>query len=188
MNQAREVAPDVDALPLPAWDLIRAERYFSRPWGIVQERKRTGFILTSRTRGTTFRGRAPSLVVDEIEALYRTHGVREFLIAEDNFTTVPERAAAICEEILRRGLNIAWRIPNGVRAESLDPPLVKLMRKSGCYLLGFGIESGESGVGDRVGDAGRHVRDPAPSPSAPRRRGGRRARGGCTGRALPALD
>ena len=158
-NPARPVMKDIDALLPPAWDLVRSERYFAKPWGILQKRKRTGFIVTSRgcpfkctfcasnyTMGSTFRGRNPDLVVDEIEALYHTHRIREFLIAEDSFTSDRDRTAAICEEILRRRLDISWRTPNGVRIDSLDPPLVDLMKQSGCYLLGFGLESADSGV------------------------------------------
>jgi len=164
VTPARPPIVDLDALPTPAWDLIRAERYLGKPWGILQRRARTGFVVTSRgcpydctfcasrvTQGRRFRGRSPGLVVDEIEALYRRQGVREFLIAEDNFTFDRDRAAAICEEILRRGLDLAWRTPNGVRADSLDSELVGLMRRSGCYLLGFGIETADRDVLRRTG-------------------------------------
>ena len=150
---------DVDSLPFADWDCLRSERYFSRSWGILQERDRTGFIVTSRgcpyscsfcssgcTSGKVFRGRSPSLVVDEIEILYRRFGIREFLIADDNFTLDRERVVSICEEILRRGLDISWRTPNGVRVDSIDLELVRIMRKSGCYLIGFGIESADRSV------------------------------------------
>ncbi len=158
VNPPRPVLDDVDTLPMPAWDLVPAERYISKPFGILQKRPRTGFVVTSRgcpfactfcaheMMGKTFRGRSALRVVDEIEVLYRDYGVRELLIVEDNFTFDRGRAAAICEEILRRGLDIAWRTPNGVRIDSLDAPLVALMKRSGCYLLGFGIESADRDV------------------------------------------
>jgi radical SAM superfamily enzyme YgiQ (UPF0313 family) len=159
MNAPRPVLRDVDALPPPAWDLIRSERYFVRPWHFLQQRSRSAFVMTSRgcpsgctfcashkTLGRAFRGRSPEVVVDEIEELYRNYAVREFLFVDDNITFDRDRAAAICEEILRRGLDISWRTPNGVRIDTLDAPLVELMRQSGCYLLGFGIESGDRAV------------------------------------------
>lgn len=155
-NPPRPAIRDVDALPMPAWELIRAERYFVRPWHFLQERARSAFVMSSRgcpfgctfcashaTLGKRFRARSPALVVDEIEHLRRAHGVEEILFVDDNFTFDRDRAAAICEELLRRGLDISWRTPNGVRIDTLDAPLVRLMRRSGCYLLGFGIESGD---------------------------------------------
>jgi radical SAM superfamily enzyme YgiQ (UPF0313 family) len=181
VNAPRPATLDVDDLPLPAWDLVRTERYFTKPWHLLQRRDRTAVLMTSRgcpfgctfcashaTLGRPFRGRSPGLVVDEIEALYRAEGVREFLFLDDNFTFDRARAAAICEEILRRGLDISWRTPNGVRIDTLDRPLVALMKKSGCYVLGFGIESGNRAVLaraqkrlnlDLVADAVRMVRE-----------------------------
>jgi anaerobic magnesium-protoporphyrin IX monomethyl ester cyclase len=160
----RPATRDVDTLPFPAWDLIRAERYFVRPWHFLQERARSAFVMSSRgcpfgctfcashaTLGKRFRARSPGLVVDEIEHLYRAHGVEEILFIDDNFTFDRDRTAAICEEILRRGLDISWRTPNGVRIDTLDEPLVRLMRRSGCYLLGFGIESGDPRILARTG-------------------------------------
>ncbi len=159
VNPPRPMLRDVDSLPAPAWDLVRCERYFIKPWHLLQKRERTAFVMTSRgcpfgctfcashtTLGRAFRGRSPNVVVDEIETLYRERNIREFLIIDDNFTFNRDRAVAICEEILRRGLDISWRTPNGVRIDTLDPPLLDLMKRSGCYLLGFGIESGDRGI------------------------------------------
>lgn len=163
VNPPRPFLRDIDSLPPPAWDLLRAERYFVKPWHLLQQRERSAFVMTSRgcpfgctfcashtTLGRAFRGRSPGVVVDEIEGLYHTHGVREFLFVDDNLTFDRDRATAICKEILRRGLDISWRTPNGVRIDTLDPPLVDLMRRSGCYLLGFGIESGDRSVLERT--------------------------------------
>lgn len=159
----RALIHDVDSLPVPAWDLIEHERYFIRPWHMLQQRSRSAFVMTSRgcpfgctfcashtTLGRGFRGRTPDNVVDEVEYLYRRYDVREFLFIDDNLTFDRDRAAAICQEILRRGLDISWRTPNGVRIDTLDPELLALMKKSGCYLLGFGIESGDPEVLRRV--------------------------------------
>lgn len=159
----RPLIRDVDAIPMPAWDLIERERYFTRPWHMLQRRSRSAFVMTSRgcpfgctfcashtTLGRGFRGRSPRGVVDEVEFLYRTYDVREFLFIDDNLTFDRERAAAICREILGRGLDISWRTPNGVRIDTLDDELLGLMKRSGCYLLGFGIESGDPEVLRRV--------------------------------------
>lgn len=163
-NPPRDPVDDIDTLPPPAWDLIRTGHYVDAPWHILQKQEKTGSILTSRgcpfgcsfcashtTMGRAFRGRSAGKVVDEIEDLHRTYGIGEFLFIDDNFTFERDRAAAICEEILVRGLEISWRTPNGVRIDTLDDSLVKLMKRSGCYLLGFGIESGDPQILRRAG-------------------------------------
>ncbi len=80
--------------------------------------------------------------------LVKDFGVREIHFEDDNFTLKASHAAGVCEEILRRGIDIVWCTPNGVRVDSLDDELLALMRRSGCYGLGFGIESGSQKVLD----------------------------------------
>ena len=46
----------------------------------------------------------------------------------------------MCEEMLRRWLDITWSLPNGVGPDRVDHELLKLMKAAGCYYLAFGIE------------------------------------------------
>ena len=48
----------------------------------------------------------------------------------------------ICDEIIKRRINIKWTCPNGIALWTLDEHLMEKMRRSGCYRLTFGIESG----------------------------------------------
>ena len=46
--------------------------------------------------------------MDEIEHCIQALGIREFNFNDELFTIKSERTMAICEEILRRNLGIAW--------------------------------------------------------------------------------
>ena len=94
------------------------------------------------------RYRDPVKVVDEIENLINNYGVKEIQIEDDNFTLKRHHAAAVCEEILKRKIKIHWSLPNGVRIDKLDPELLKLMKKSGCYSMALGIESANQRIQD----------------------------------------
>ena len=52
----------------------------------------------------------------------------------------------ICDLIMERDLDISWATPNGVAVNTLDLALLEKMKKSGCYQLNFGIESGDPNV------------------------------------------
>ncbi|MBE0521486.1 MAG: radical SAM protein [Candidatus Methanoperedenaceae archaeon] len=77
--------------------------------------------------------------------------------------------ARICDLIIERDLDISWTTPNGVSVATLDRDLLYRMKKSGCYQLAFGIESGNEHVLhsiirkplslSRTGDVIRHARD-----------------------------
>ncbi len=150
---------DLDELPWPAWDLIPPDRYPKAPHGIIFRRFPTAPIMTSRgcpydcsfcasncIWHQKFRRRDPKDVVDEMEYLVKKFGVKEIHIEDDNFTLVKAHAMKVCEGMLEKKLDVSWTCPNGVRADALDLELLELMKKSGCYLLAFGIESGSEAM------------------------------------------
>ena len=51
-----------------------------------------------------------------------------------------------CEKLIKKDLGITWAVPNGIRIDTLDEELVKLMKKSGLYTVTFGVESGSDRV------------------------------------------
>jgi len=160
-SQRLDFFKDLDSLPFPAWDLMDPRTYPDLPHQLLHREFPVGSVMTSRgcpfdctfcasttLWGRGWRARSPENVVDEIEMLVKDFQVKEIHIEDDNFTLKRSHAAAVCEEILRRGLDIVWCTPNGVRIDSLDEELVALMKRSGCYGLGFGIESGSQEVLD----------------------------------------
>jgi len=155
---------DLDSLPFPAWDLIRPERYPPTPHGAFYRRFPIAPIMSTRgcpfncsfcasaaTWNRRLRRRNPENVVEEIEYLFHRHGVCEIHFEDDNLTAKKDHAGTICEHILSRGLDITWTCPNGVRIDTLDRDLLRLMRRSGCYMLGLGIETANQKLSDAVG-------------------------------------
>ena len=146
----RPFAADLDDLPFPARDLLPTAAY------IRHGRRHYGASVTTvmSTRGCPFdcefcsnvvfgrsyRERSPGSVVDEVEAALNL-GFDRISFADDVFTLVPERVAAICAEIRRRGLRFSWECLG--RVDSLDEPLAREMRRAGCTRVYFGIESGD---------------------------------------------
>jgi len=57
---------------------------------------------------------------------------------------------AICERLIARDLPVIWSLPNGVRIDRLDPELLRLMKRAGCYLMALGIESATQRILDMV--------------------------------------
>jgi anaerobic magnesium-protoporphyrin IX monomethyl ester cyclase len=145
---------DLDAMPWPDWEEIGLLKYPRAPWGGVTKRWPVGTIITTRgcPYSCTFcaapmytqrkmRYRNPIDVVDEIDYLMCTYGIKELNISDDNFTVKREHAVAVCEEILRRNIKLTWSCENGIRADRVDPELLKLMKRAGCYRVAIGIES-----------------------------------------------
>jgi radical SAM superfamily enzyme YgiQ (UPF0313 family) len=100
--------------------------------------------------GRTWRGRSPENVVDEIEQLVRTYHIQQIDFFDDNMTLNKKRMENICDLIVKRGLDIEWFTPNGVRADTLDENLLRKMKSSGCKNIRIAPESGVQRVVDQI--------------------------------------
>lgn len=156
-NAKRDYVVNLDDLPDLAWHLLPMDIYLKnqeKTREFSKKRPRTNMI-TSRgcpgncvfcsihaTWGHRWRPRSPKRVVDEMEYLVKTYGVREFYILDDNLTLQKDRLVKICDLILKKRLNVSWACPNGVALWTLDRQVLQKMKKSGFYRVTFGIESG----------------------------------------------
>lgn len=153
----------IDDFGGPAWSLIDPRSYPPAPHGMIARRFPLAPIITSRgcpyactycsapiTAGKKMRYRDPEAVVEEMTLLARDYGVREIQIEDDNFTIRREHVVEICERLVRRRLPLVWSLPNGVRIDRLDPELLRLMKRAGCYLMALGIESANQRILDMV--------------------------------------
>lgn len=149
---------EIDSLPLPARHLLPMSEYFRAKAAHGPQLMRSPFTSMITSRGCPFncvfcsihniwgrkwRARSPENVLLEIEHLIDTYNIREVHFEDDNLTLDKRRMEKICDMILERGLDVRWTTPNGVAIWTLDRNLLKKMKKSGCYELCFGIESGD---------------------------------------------
>jgi len=152
-----DVVSDLDCLPSPDYEFAGVERYFQ-----ASPRRWTGkcaSVVTSRgcpfdcefcsihpVSGHVFRGRSADMVLEEVELLAERFGVRRIEFEDDNFAFDRHRVVGILEGLVRmreRGTPIEWRAPNGLRIDSLDDELIRLMKRSGCVEATLALEHGD---------------------------------------------
>lgn len=153
----RPLIENLDELPLPARHLLPPVADYTENLLRNDFFMRKSIIPMITSRGCTvgccfcsfskvfqrrWRARSAKSVVDEMEYLIKHFGAREIHFLDDNINLNKNRMFEICNEIIRRKLNIKWVAVSGMFLWSLDEELLKLMKKSGCYRVGFGIESG----------------------------------------------
>jgi len=88
-----------------------------------------------------YKPRALSGVAAELEMLARM-GVRDLWIRDQTFGARRARAMDLCR-LLHRG-RFGWTCYS--RADVLDEPLVRAMRRAGCHTIMMGVESGDDDV------------------------------------------
>lgn len=139
---------DLDSLPFPARHLVDYRKYSS----ILAKNNPITTLITSRgcpfkckfcsnlESGQKVRLRSAKNVVDELEECINKYGIRNFLFFDELFTSNKQRVLDICSEIQKRKLKIYWQCRS--RIDVLDEEMVKSMKKAGCRLIQFGIETG----------------------------------------------
>jgi anaerobic magnesium-protoporphyrin IX monomethyl ester cyclase len=145
--------PDVLQLPAPAYDLLDLEKYFrlDSPWHFPRS-NRAVQMITERgcpyqcsycheIHTKRFRALPRDAVVNQMEWLINSYGVREFMIVDDIFNFDLERAKAICREIVRRNLRVHLQFPNGLRGDRLDEELIECMRAAGTHFIAIAFET-----------------------------------------------
>ncbi len=162
----RKFIENLDSLPFPARHLLPTKVYneavkenplrgeISKPWTIVTTTRGCPyscvFCSVCILWGRTWRARSPKNVVDELEQVVKTYGVKQVDFYDENMTLDKKRMADICDQIVERGLHIEWFTPNGVRADTLDESLLRKMKKSGCKKIRVAPESGVQRVVNEV--------------------------------------
>jgi anaerobic magnesium-protoporphyrin IX monomethyl ester cyclase len=150
-----EKRPDVNAIPLPARDLVdeayRRKRYYtvmvrSRPVDTVMTSRgcpfRCNFCYNTNRR---YRGRDPHAVMDELVRI-RKRGIRNIEIVDDHFTADRQRAMQVFDLIIREKLGVSFRIKS--RVNVVDEELLAKARQAGAYQVSYGTESGSQYILD----------------------------------------
>jgi anaerobic magnesium-protoporphyrin IX monomethyl ester cyclase len=144
ITEMREPIADLDTLPLPAYDLLPMELYFSLHHGGTSPSGRTMLAFTSRgcpyncafchnIFGTRFRARSAEAVVDEFLYLKRRYQAEEIEIHDDAFNTNPRRVLDICGRLQEAGSPLLLSFPNGLRADVLSRELLRQLRLAGTH-------------------------------------------------------
>ena len=152
-NVPRAAIDNLDSLPLPAWSLLSGFPRSFRPSPARIRRWPCASIVLTRgcpntcvfcdrsVFGNRCRAYSPAYAERLVRDLHDRYGVRELLIEDDTFVIVKARVREFCERLIAAKLGLSWSCLG--RADRVDPDLLRLMRRAGCWHIGFGIESGD---------------------------------------------
>jgi anaerobic magnesium-protoporphyrin IX monomethyl ester cyclase len=155
-NPDRSLLKNLDELPFPARDLLNNCLYLT-----PDTREPIAFITTSRgcpgqcifcaaelVGGNIIRLRSVASVIEEIEECIGRYSIRNFFFSADTFTWHKQWVLEFCAEIVKKNIKIRWGANS--RVDTLDKETIIWMKKAGCFVIGFGAESGSQIMLDKM--------------------------------------
>lgn len=144
----RQSLIDVNSLPVPARHLLPLGRYRALNMSISMTTSRGCpfkciFCVGRKMVGARVRYRNPASVVDEVEYL-NTLNFPQINIADDLFTANARHCIGVCDEILKRNLQVRWT--SFARVDTVSRTVLAKMQEAGCHTVSFGVETANAGI------------------------------------------
>ncbi|MBF0408028.1 MAG: B12-binding domain-containing radical SAM protein [Candidatus Riflebacteria bacterium] len=142
---------NLDELPWPSRDDVGVANYHGFGVGVSTSRgcrNRCAFCTTGQLSGKDgikkpLRLRNIDDVLNEIEYLYRDYNVRHFVFNDELFfgkdIESKQRAEIFAEKLIKRSLDLFFMFD--MRIDSVDVPLLKLLKTAGLKQVFIGLES-----------------------------------------------
>jgi anaerobic magnesium-protoporphyrin IX monomethyl ester cyclase len=155
----RPVIKDLDSLPFPAWDLLGDFPRRYNPALFKYKRLPSTHVISARgcpnkcifcdtsVFSRQIRFHSAEYVLEMIGYLVKRFGVREVVFEDDQLLIKKGRVSEICEGLLKSNWKISWCCSGRVDSVN-DIELLKLMKRSGCWQISYGIESGNQVILD----------------------------------------
>lgn len=160
-NPRAQLFKDLDALPMPAWDLLPMDNYRAHNWHCFEDiNARQPYAVIYTSLGCPFkcsfccvnsffgksgiRFRSPEKVIEEIDYLVKCYGIRNIKILDEMFALKETHVSRLCDLIVERGydLNI-WAY---ARVSTITETMLLKMREAGIKWIAYGFESGSDKV------------------------------------------
>ncbi len=156
-NPSRPRIMDLSILPDPDFSVFDIELFRLEGDGLIKGINR---IFTSRgcpgrctfcdyqVFGQKVAFNPISQVMNDIQRRVDLYGIKKFIVADDCFTTNKRHVSAFCEGIKKIIPSVTWQA--WTRADMITPEMATMMKDAGCYMVIFGIESGDQETLDRT--------------------------------------
>jgi anaerobic magnesium-protoporphyrin IX monomethyl ester cyclase len=153
-NEEREKIKDVDLLPFPNRDRIDIKKYLS-VWrskhgvNALNVNTQRGCPYTCKwcstaVYGQSYRRRSAANVCDELQEIQKKYAPDTIWFVDDVFTVSHKWLSEFADEVQKRNLNLRYECIT--RADRMSDAVIADLKRSGCYRVWIGAESGSQEV------------------------------------------
>jgi len=149
VNPRRALIKDIDAIPLPAYDLFPIDYY--RLYRMPNCAKSDFIMPVLSGRGCTFecnfcyrldeglRERSNEAILEEVGILQKDYAINYVIFSDELLVSSVRRVTGLCEAIIKSGIKFKWCC-NG-RLNYAKKDALNLMKEAGCVFINYGIEA-----------------------------------------------
>jgi len=152
---------NLDEIPQPAWDMLPMKKYRAHNWHCFDDiENRQPYAILYTSLGCPFhcsfccinalfgkniiRYRGIDKVVEELDFLVNTYGVRNIKITDEMFAMNEKRVVELCERIIERRYDLnMWAY---ARVNTVTEKMLVKMKQAGINWLAYGFESANKRV------------------------------------------
>lgn len=150
----------LDDIPMPARELYDNSFYCPLPNSykrlpsttIITARgcayRKCAFCYTGGMQGQPFRRHSVRRVIEEIKILVNDYGIREIQFLDSIFILNRQWVKEFCETLKRENIDITWNC--SAKVDLVDPEILEIVAKAGCFSIFYGLESGNQDLLDII--------------------------------------
>lgn len=155
----RKLIENIDTIPFPEYDLFPVNEYIENYKQVANNLTVMPMIIT---RGCPFvckfcyhsfmderaRFRSADNIIAEMKQLKEKYSIDGIQFYDDLFLLNRKIVMELCDKMIEEKLNLKWQC--ATRIEMLDEKIITKMKKAGCTLISFGLESGSQTILDKM--------------------------------------
>lgn len=136
--------------PTPPYELFPMKRYIAQisytkrfpSYSVVASRGcpfKCSFCNGSAVLGKRVRYKSADRLIEEILLLKNEYGAKGIIFLDSTFTLDKRWVADFCRKYIEKKIGLPWACNS--RVDTVDEPLLRLMKEAGCWEILYGIES-----------------------------------------------
>lgn len=154
ITEKRKEIADIDSLSWPDYEGFEFQEFIlSSPAASGMNKRNTAFMIASRscpyrctfcfhTIGNKYRQRSLDAFFEELDYMVSRYKIDFLCLADELLAHDFDRLKEICERMEK--YNINWWAQ--FRVDKITPELMPLLKKAGCSIMSFGLESADNSV------------------------------------------
>ncbi|MFC1524879.1 B12-binding domain-containing radical SAM protein [Planctomycetota bacterium] len=160
MTTPRHFIKELDTIPFPAWDMLPDLLKLYQQSAARIGRLPNISIITSRgcpfkcifcarnVFGNVTRAHSADYLIKMIKYLKTQYKIKSISFEDENFVIYRKRLVEFCNHLINEKLDITWDCASNMNA--VNPEILALMKKAGCWQINYGMESGSQRILDFI--------------------------------------